>query len=89
MRDERFSATIPDPGCPARGNGQKSGDDVDDESPFLVGLKTIEGNEGKIWDKYVTSLGPERREEDTQGETNLIDKWVEEEAREGRGEIEM
>lgn len=54
-----------------------------------MGLKTIEGNEGKIWDKYVANLGPEGRKGDAEGETDLVDHGVEEEPREGRGEVKI
>lgn len=54
-----------------------------------MGLETVEDNEGKIWDEYVTNLGPERREGHAEGETDLVDKGVEEETRQGRGDVKM
>lgn len=54
-----------------------------------MGLKTVQRNEGKIWDKYVENLGPASREGDAEGETDLVDKGVEKEAREGRGQVKV
>lgn len=54
-----------------------------------MGLKTVQGHEGKIWDQYVKNLGPASREGDAEGETDLVDKGVEKEAGEGRGQVKI
>lgn len=52
------------------------GDDVDDETPFFVGLKTVKRDEGEVGNEDIKDLSAQMGEGEGEGSANLIGEWV-------------
>ena len=86
---EGFGPASPDPGGACGCEGQEGGDYVDNEAPFLVRLKTVKDHKGEIRQENIADRGAVDWVGEGKGEANQVGERVQEEPRNGGGEVEM